>query len=108
MITFCKPQRVFPRIVICAQSYVFIVRIVSLIRFATNISALIFLITYGIIDMNNYEEIMDSLVKLRDYCRKNSSCRGCEFEDFCELNLEDTYPIPSRWVFDGEEIICDG
>lgn len=71
------------------------------------ISALIILMTYGIIDMNNYEEIMNSLVKFRDYCRKNSSCRGCEFEDFCELNLEDTHPFPNRWVFDGEEIICD-
>lgn len=57
--------------------------------------------------MNDYEEIMNSLVKLRDYCRKNSSCRGCEFEDFCELNLEDTHPFPNYWVFDGEEIICD-
>lgn len=64
--------------------------------------------TYGIIDMNNYEEIMNSLVKFRDYCRKNSSCQGCEFEDFCELNLEDIHPFPNRWVFDGEEIICDG
>lgn len=86
-------------------------RIASLIRFVTAISTLIILMTYGIIDMNNYEEIMNSLVKFRDYCRKNSSCRGCEFEDFCELNLEDihSFPnIPNRWVFDGEEIICDG
>lgn len=83
-------------------------KIVSLIRFVTTISALIILMTYGIIDMNNYEEIMNSLVKFRDYCRKNSSCRGCEFEDFCELNLEDTHPFPNRLVFDGEEIICDG
>lgn len=57
--------------------------------------------------MNDYEEIINSLVKLRDYCRKNSSCRGCEFEYFCELNLEDTHPFPNRWVFDDEEIICD-
>jgi hypothetical protein len=57
--------------------------------------------------MSDYEEIMKSLVKFRDYCRKNSGCRGCEFEDFCELNLEDTHPFPNRWVFDGEEIICD-
>lgn len=27
--------------------------------------------TYGIIDMNNYEEIMNGLVKLREYCKKN-------------------------------------
>ena len=50
---------------------------------------------------------MNALVNLRDYCRKNSSCRGCEFEYFCELNLEDTHPFPNRWVFDGEAIICE-
>ena len=82
-------------------------RIVSLIRFVTNISTLIILMTYGIIDMSDYEEIMNGLVKLRDYCCNNSSCRGCEFEDFCELNLEDTHPFPNRWVFDGEEIIFE-
>ena len=57
--------------------------------------------------MTEYEEIMNSLVKLRNYCRKHSSCRDCKFSDFCELNLEDTHPFPNNWVFEGEEIICD-
>lgn len=57
--------------------------------------------------MNDYEEIMSALVKLRDYCRCKKFCDICEFAEFCDTNLFDTHPAPSTWVFEDEEIICD-
>lgn len=58
--------------------------------------------------MNDYEEIMNALVKLRDYCRWKKFCDICEFAEFCDTNLFDTHPAPITWVFEDEEIICDG
>ena len=63
------------------------------------------------IDMNNYEEIMNGLVKLREYCKKqiaDGCCNECKFGAFCDVNLFDTNPCPKTWEFGDEEIICDG
>lgn len=61
--------------------------------------------------MNDYEEIINSLVKLRNYCckriRERSNCCGCEFDYFCGVNLEDPHPFPNNWVFEDETIICE-
>lgn len=65
---------------------------------------------YGITDMNDYEEIMNGLVKLREYCKKqivDGCCNECKFGAFCDVNLFDTNPCPKTWVFGDEEIICD-
>lgn len=64
--------------------------------------------TYGIIDMNNYEEIMNSLVKFRDHCKEQRSCDYCEFQEWCDTNIINVEDEPMHWVFDDEEIICDG
>lgn len=60
--------------------------------------------------MNDYEEIMNSLVKFRNYCKKHieyPGCGVCDFQDFCDTNLYDTNPCPENWVFEDEIIICD-
>ena len=57
--------------------------------------------------MNNYEEIMDSLVKLRNHCKKQRSCNYCEFQEWCDMNIIAVDDAPTHWVFDGEEIVCD-
>lgn len=62
-------------------------------------------------NVSYYDYISQTIKSLSAYCNLCSEwsihCEDCEFEDFCELNLEDTHPFPNRWVFDGEEIICD-
>lgn len=60
--------------------------------------------------MDDCEEIMSSLVKLREYCKNQIAghgCDKCKFGDFCGVNLFDTNPCPNMWVFGDEEIICD-
>lgn len=57
--------------------------------------------------MNDYEEIMNALVKLRDYCRGRKRCDGCKFEDFCSVNFGDNDTFPGNLDIE-EEIICDG
>lgn len=58
--------------------------------------------------MSDYEEIMNSLVKFRDYCKKQHSCDYCKFQEWCDTNIINVEDEPMRWIFDGEEIICDG
>ena len=58
--------------------------------------------------MSDYEEIMNCLIKLRDYCRAQNGCQTCKFGEFCDMNILAVSGAPTHWVFDGEEIICDG
>lgn len=58
--------------------------------------------------MDDYEEIMNSLVKLRDHCRDQQDCNHCEFQEWCDMNILAVDDAPTYWVFDGEEIICEG
>ena len=57
--------------------------------------------------MSDYEEIMKSLVKFRNHCKKQRSSNYSEFQEWCDMNIIAVDDAPTHWVFDGEEIVCD-
>ena len=57
--------------------------------------------------MNDYDEIMNALVKFRDHCRDQRNCDCCKFQEWCDTNILNVDDAPTHWVFEGEEIICD-